>query len=174
MTTLSSQVGIAQAAKITIDVADHKISEDSEKTLITYALGSCIGVTVYDPVLHIGGMLHYMLPKPPRGEAPEGSKINMYGATGIPLLFRKLYDLGAEKSRLIVCAAGAAEVIDDSGTFTIGARNRTMMRKLFWKNDIVLAAEDTGGKQARTMSLRLSDGAVTIRSMGKDVTLWDK
>jgi len=119
-------------------------------------------------------MLHFMLPKPARGEKPEGQKLFMYGASGIPELFHRVYELGAEKSRLIVCAAGAAEVIDDSGTFTIGARNRTMMRKLFWKNDIVLAAEDTGGKLARTLAVSCVDGEVTVKSMGKEAVLWPK
>ena len=47
---------------VVVGISDCKISGDSEDLLITYALGSCIAVILYDPVVKVGGMLHYMLP----------------------------------------------------------------------------------------------------------------
>ncbi|CAK9062681.1 Probable chemoreceptor glutamine deamidase CheD 1, partial [Durusdinium trenchii] len=135
-----------------------RVSNDPNATLVTYALGSCIAVTVFDPVTHVGGMLHLMLPQ--SSQSPEKAKTNpcMFADLGIPMLFKSAYELGAKKERLVVCAAGGAEILADGGHFKIGSRNRTMLRKLFWKNSILLAAEDTGGSQSRTMTLRLSDG----------------
>ena len=172
MSSPFSAAARASSARLTVEVADMKASSDPEAHLITFALGSCIGVTVYDPIAKVAGLLHFMLPKPTRKESPEAQKQFMYGATGVPLLFQKCYELGAQKSRVIVTAAGAAEVIDDSGTFTIGARNRTMLRKLLWKNNVVLNAEDTGGKSARTMAIDLADGTVTLKVQGQERVLW--
>lgn len=170
-----AQVRIADADEkglISIGIADVAVTQDPTAKLITYALGSCIGVSLYDPVARVGGMLHFMLPNAKTNEAKAAEKPGMFGDLGIPLLFKAAYDLGARKERLVVCAAGGAEVIDDDGQFRVGSRNRTILRKLFWKNNILLAADDTGGSISRTMSMSLADGAVTIRTKGTERVLW--
>ncbi len=173
--TTADAVRIAKAddrGLISIGISDMAVTSDASAKLVTYALGSCIGVTLYDPVERIGGMLHFMLPHAKTNEAKAADKPGMFGDVGIPLLFRSMYDLGAKKDRLIVCAAGGAEVMEDNGQFRIGTRNRTILRKLFWKNNVLLAAEDTGGTMSRTMTMNLADGTVTIRSKGKETTIW--
>ena len=158
--------------RIVIGVADSALSDDPSATLVTYALGSCIGVSIYDPVAHVGGLLHFMLPESKINA--EKARLNpaMFADSGVPLLFKGAYELGAKKGRLIVIAVGGAEVLADDGHFKVGSRNRTMLRKLFWKNNILLSADDTGGSISRTMILKMSDGEVTVRSKGKERTLW--
>jgi chemotaxis protein CheD len=148
------------------------VCNDPGGTLITYALGSCIGVTLYDPVAKVGAMLHFMLPNATTNSLKADANPAMFADTGVPQLFKDAYELGAKKERLIVCAAGGAEVIADDGHFKIGSRNRTMLRKLFWKNNILLSADETGGNISRTLSLRINDGTVTIRHKGTDKILW--
>lgn len=155
-----------------VGVADMAIGRESQGQLVTYALGSCIGLTAYDPVAKIGGMLHFMLPQPGDQSEPKDLKPFMYASTGIPLLFRKLTEAGARKERLLVCAAGGAEIINDAGVFAIGKRNRTILRKIFWKDGTVVVAEDTGGTQARTMLLNLVTGEVKVRSKDRECVLW--
>lgn len=158
--------------KLVVGVADMCVSADHGATIITYALGSCIGVTIYDPVARVGGQLHFMLPSGKDSPGKAETNPAMFGDSGVPLLFRSLYALGAQKERLVVCAAGGAEALADDGHFKIGSRNRTILRKLFWKNNILLAAEETGGSASRTMALRVSDGLVTVRTKGQEKTLW--
>lgn len=157
---------------VVVGVADLAIARENQGQLVTYALGSCIGLAAYDPVAKVGGLLHYMLPQPAEQADPKELKPFMYATTGIPLLFRKLAEAGARKDRLIVCAAGGAEIIQDAGVFAIGKRNRTILRKIFWKDGTVLAAEDTGGALARTMTLNLGSGEVKIRTRDKEGLLW--
>ncbi|MFO0829236.1 MAG: chemotaxis protein CheD [Phycisphaerales bacterium] len=158
--------------KIVVGVADMAISKEPGKSIITYALGSCIAVTLYDPINKVGGMLHFMLAE--SSASPEKAKANpaLFADTGVPLLFHRAYALGAVKSNLILCAAGGAEILADDGHFRIGARNRTMLRKLFWKNNVLLTADDTGGNYSRTLTLSLENGAVSVRAQGKDSVLW--
>lgn len=158
--------------RIVVGVADMKLSNDRNSALVTYALGSCIGVTIYDPVAKVGGMLHFMLPDSKINAAKAAEKPAMFADIGIPSLFNQAYELGAKKSRLIVCAAGGAEVLDDDGHFKVGKRNRTMLRKLFWKNNILLSADDTGGSISRTLMMTLSNGEIVIRTKGKETKLW--
>lgn len=154
-----------------VDIADFQVSSDLATDLVTYSLGSCIGVTLWDPEAHVGGMLHYMLPE--AALSPEKAKANpaMFGDTGIPALFRAAYALGAEKKRLIVKVAGGSNLLDDKGTFNIGKRNYIMLRKLFWKNGILIDAEQVGGSISRTLRLTVQTGRVTIRSRSEKVEL---
>lgn len=157
---------------VVVGVADMAVARESQGQLVTYALGSCIGLTAYDPVAKVGGLLHFMLPQPAEQADPRELKPFMYATTGIPLLFRRLAEAGARKERLVVCAAGGAEIINDAGVFAIGKRNRTILRKVFWKDGTILAAEDTGGGLARTMTLVLATGDVKIRTRDREALLW--
>lgn len=169
-----STVNLARTRQgnIVISVADYAVTNDRTATLVTYALGSCIGVTIYDPIAHVGGMIHFMLPKCIARNKRVDASPAMFGDTGIPLLFKECYALGAHKSRLVVCAAGGAEVLDDNGVFKVGSRNRTLIRKIFWKNGILLSADETGGTIARTLKLQMSDGSVEIKTNGKGTVIW--
>lgn len=169
-----SETGATRTAAkgaIVVGVADLAVTDDPNAKIVTYALGSCIGVTVYDPVAKVAGMLHFMLPSGKVNAEKAENKPAMFGDTGIPMLFRAVYDLGAVKERLIVCAAGGAEIIGDSH-FRVGPRNRTLLRKIFWKNNILLAADDTGGNISRTVTIKVSDGSVTVRNRGQETMLW--
>ena len=160
--------------RLVVGVADLAVSKDSSKSIVTYALGSCIGVTVYDPVAKVGGMLHFMLPESTVSPEKAAATPAMFGDLGIPMLFQKVIEAGARRERLVVCAAGGAEVLADDGHFRIGHRNRTILRKIFWKQNLLLAADDTGGQHSRTMSLKLADGSIQIRAQGKDSSLWPR
>ena len=157
---------------IVVGVAELR-SASAPEVLATHALGSCIGVTVWDPVTRVGGLLHYMLATPSDRAKAEQARA-MYAVSGVPALFREVYALGAVKERLIVCAAGGAGILADSVGFDIGKRNQAILRRLFIKNGIALHAEDVGGSDARHLYLDLSTGTVTVRINNKEHTLWQR
>jgi chemotaxis protein CheD len=163
---------IAQDDRIVVGVADAVVIRDPNKAIVTYALGSCIGVTLFDPVAKVGGMLHFMLPEGKTSPEKAAANPSMFADTGVPLLFANAYKLGASKNKLVVCAAGGAEILADDGHFRIGARNRTMLREIFRQNNVLLGADDTGGSHSRTLTLSLEDGTVSVRSQGKETVLW--
>ncbi len=154
-----------------VDIADIKVTKDPRSTLITYSLGSCIGVAIWDPVNHVGGMLHYMLPE--SSISPDKAKANpaMFADTGIPTLFRSVYKIGAQKNNLVVKVAGGSHLLDDNGMFNIGKRNYVTLRKLFWKNKIMIDAEQVGGSISRTIRLNVGTGRFTIHSRGQETEL---
>lgn len=160
------------AGHVVVGIADMAVTADPKATLITYALGSCIGVTLFDPVAKVGGLLHFMLSQSSLNQEKATQSPCMFADTGVPLLFTRAYELGAKKERMVVCAAGGAEILGDGGHFKIGSRNRTMLRKLFWKNNVCLATSDTGGSNSRTLSLRLVDGMVTVKHKSEVRVLW--
>ncbi len=149
-----------------VSVADCQVSADPERVLVTYALGSCIAVTIYDPVAQVGGLLHFMLPDSNLDRAKAQQNPFMFADTGIPKLFHEAYKLGAEKRRLSVAAAGGAQMLDPQGVFNIGKRNYLMMRKIFWKAGVLVQAEDVGGLLSRTIRLDIANGRVSLRGPG--------
>jgi len=157
---------------LVVGVADMAIGSVADRQIVTYALGSCIGLTAYDPAAQVGGMLHFMLPQPNGKSDPKQLKQFMYATTGIPYMFRRLVERGALQSRLVLAGAGGAEILEGAANMAIGKRNRTMLRKVLWKMNLQLAAEDIGGAHARTMCLDLATGAVDVRARGHDKQLW--
>lgn len=156
---------------LVVDIADFKVSAQPECELVTYSLGSCIGVSIWDPQARVGGLLHYMLPE--SSIAPDKAKANpaMFADTGVPALFRAAYALGAVKQRMVVKVAGGSSLLDDNGTFNIGKRNYIILRKIFWKNGVLIEAEDVGGSISRTVRLTVSSGRLTVRNRGREVEL---
>lgn len=155
----------------TIGISDMKVSNRPEDVLVTYSLGSCVGLALYDPVVRVGGMIHCMLPL--SRIDPEKARANpyMFTDTGVPALIRAVLELGADRRRLVAKVAGAAAPLQDNGVFNIGERNYVVLRKVLWKNDILIAAEEVGGTKARTLYLFIDTGRTTIKSGGQEVEL---
>ena len=155
--------------ELIVGVADMKVSNDPGTVLATYSLGSCIGLGVYDPVARVGGLLHYMLPESSLDARKAQENPCMFGDSGIPMLFRQTYALGAQKSRMKVIVVGGAQILDQEGLFNIGMRNYTVLRKMFWKNNVMVDYEDVGGTCNRTLKLEIANGAAALRISGVGV-----
>jgi len=152
--------------RFTVGIAEMSFSNSPSDTVVTHALGSCIGIAVYDPIAMVGGILHYMLPMSSMDAAKAEKNPLMFGDTGIPALFIKAYALGAKKENMRVVMAGGANVISGSEHFNIGQRNITIARKLFWKNGVMVAAEHVGEDFPRTLYLDMSTGHTWFTSRG--------
>jgi chemotaxis protein CheD len=152
--------------RVVIDISDAKVSDDPSDVLVTYSLGSCIGVCLYDPAIHVGGMLHYQLPTGTMDPERARDKPFMFADTGMHLLLNELLSMGANRKRMQVKLAGGATMVTGPQGFDIGKRNYLAIRKILWSNGMLIDAEDVGGSSARNLYMNLSDGAVTVRSNG--------
>lgn len=152
--------------KVIIGVSDMKVSNDPKETLITYSLGSCIGVAVYDPTANVAGLLHYMLPESSLDKAKAEKNPYMFADTGIPQLFKAAYALGAKKQRMSVAVVGGAQILDQKGFFNIGKRNHMALRKLLFKNNVIIGTEDVGGNVNRTIRIEVSTGDMYLKTAG--------
>jgi chemotaxis protein CheD len=150
-----------------VGVSDMKVSDDIEAVLVTYSLGSCIGVAIYDTAVRVGGLLHYMLPE--SSLAPPKAEKNpyMFADTGIPALFKAAYKLGAKKQRMKVVVVGGSQVLYQEGFLNIGKRNDMAIRKIFHKNNVIIDYKDMGGNVNRTLRLAVRNGEVIIKTSGQ-------
>lgn len=158
-------------ALLTVGISDLQVTSDPDAVLITHALGSCIAVMVHDPVAGAAGMIHYMLPLSSTSPDKARTTPAMFADTGIPLLFRKMYELGSDKKDMVIKVAGGGKINDANGTFDIGKRNYVVLRKLFWKNGVMIQSEDVGGTKSRTVRLHVYNGLVTVKSKGEVIDL---
>jgi chemotaxis protein CheD len=151
-------------SKIIVGVSDARISTDPQATLITYSLGSCIGLALFDPAVQMAGLLHFQLPSAAADPARGQEKPLMFGDSGAEQLIKSMEAHGAQRKRMKVKLAGASEMLNDTKAFNIGRRNHTAIRKFLWQQGMLIDAEDIGGPTPRTMSLNVSDGKVIIKA----------
>lgn len=152
---------------IKVGMADLKIGQAPD-TLTTLGLGSCIGLTLYDPAAKIGGLVHYMLPD--STQLKNNTNVSKFGDTGIRELLRQILAAGAVKRRLVSKIAGGASMFEVSGTSSIGSvgeRNAEAARKILKELQIPLIAEDTGLNYGRTVELNCENGDFLIKSVGR-------
>lgn len=155
---------------IKVGMADLNVTSNPN-SIRTTGLGSCVGLTLYDPHLKLAGMAHVMLPS--SSIAREGQlNIAKYADTALPELLERMLKLGAERRRLIAKMAGGAQMFAFAGsgdTMRIGPRNVESCKEMLVHLGIPLIAEDTGGNYGRTIELDCETGVLNIRSVQKGV-----
>ena len=134
--------------------------------LITYALGSCIGICLYDPLIKLGALIHIMLPLNMETNRKNTMK---YADTGIRETIKMMEAKGASRSRMTAKIAGGAKMFEINGNSlgNIGQRNIESVKLNLKKEGIRLLKEDTGGAIARTLLFDVSNGAGCVRSYGR-------
>ena len=151
--------------KLIIGIADMKMAK-GEGMLVTYALGSCIGICLHDPVLKLGALVHIMLPV----NMEAGRKTPMkYADTGIRETLRQMEAKGARRNRITAKIAGGAKMFDtgSSSLGNIGQRNIESVHLNLKREGIQLLKEDVGGSVARTLLFDPGTGLACIRCYGR-------
>lgn len=155
---------------IKVGMADLKAVGGRSGILRTTGLGSCVGLTLHDPVAGVSGMAHIMLPA---SEIARERPFNLakYADTAVPELIRQMNELGASTGRLVAKMAGGAQMFAfaASETMRIGPRNVEAVKSLLAHYRIPLAAEDTGEHYGRTIELHCATGVLVVRSVQQGV-----
>jgi chemotaxis protein CheD len=149
-----------------VGISDCQVCADSGGELVTYALGSCIAVSAWDPARRIGGLLHFMLPDSGLDKGRADQNPCMFADTGIPKLLDTLARQGADRRRLVIMLTGGAQVLDPQRIFDIGRRNHLAARKILWKLGAMVTAEEVGGGVSRTVRLHVDTERLCIREGG--------
>ena len=155
----------------TVGLSDLAVSAAKEEVLVTYSLGSCLGLSLYAPSIGVAGLLHCMLPQASLDPEKARRRPGMFVDAGVQALVDAMVARGAHRRRLVAKVAGGANVFDDRGMFRIGERNYATLRKVLWRNDLLLAAEQVGGTTARTMYVTVATGRVLLRTGSEEVEL---
>ena len=154
-----------------VGIGDMKFTRGSG-VVITYALGSCIGIALWDSTTKIGGLAHIMLPDSTK--IRNNSNIAKFADTGIMELVNRMVRAGASRTRMVAKIAGGAKMFEVTGTDSIGSigdKNALASKKKLKELGIRLIAEDTGLNYGRTVELHCDTGEYYIKSVGKPLKI---
>lgn len=152
---------------IKVGMADYKVGRNPA-SLISYGLGSCVGIALYDAVSKVGGLAHIMLPDSTQARSAENPA--KFADTALPLMLSEMLKLGATKSRVIAKIAGGAQMFtfaNATDIMRVGERNAEAVRLILKKIDIRIIADDTGGNYGRTVELKLENGIYRVKTIDK-------
>lgn len=152
---------------IKVGMADYKIGQLPDR-LISYGLGSCVGIALYDPHPCIGGLAHIMLPD--SKQARRSDNPAKFADTALPAMLQEMLQNGAVKSRIIAKIAGGAQMFtfaNATDIMRVGERNVEAVRRVLMDLGLPLAAEDTGGNYGRTVELRTESGILYVRTVDR-------
>ena len=155
------------AKTITVGISDLNVVK-SPDSLITYALGSCVGICLYDKMTGIAGLAHIMLPS--INESTSKENFYKFADSGIVELIKKMAINGASQARLTAKIAGGAQMFKVSGISpisNIGERNVISVKNVLREHNIKIIAEDTGENFGRTVTFNAADGSLIVKSVGK-------
>ena len=153
------------------DVSTGELRAATDGLLRASAIGSCVAVALYDPVVRIGGLAHVMLP----GNAPQKQNIERtrYVDDGIRELVERMADIGARPERLDACFAGGGNVLERKDETLCDANVASTIGTLD-QLGIALMAGDAGGTQRRSLTIDIDAGRVSITVGDAAPTLlWD-
>ncbi|BAD84828.1 chemotaxis protein cheD [Thermococcus kodakarensis KOD1] len=150
--------------EVKVGIGDYAVAKKTG-IISTYGLGSCVGITLYDRLNRVGGLLHALLPE----SARYGGRGNpaKYVDTGLELLIKDMMKLGASPRRLEAKLFGGAHMFTNvsNENLMVGKKNVEVAKRELKKRGIRLVAEDTGGKGGRTIYLDVSTGKVRMRKV---------
>lgn len=138
---------------------------EREPTQIVTILGSCVAVCLWDPVLKIGGINHFMLPL----WNGQGLASPRYGNIAIEKLLEKMIMMGSSKANIKAKIFGGGEVLEtESISFNIGLRNIELARKVLSEENIPIISSSVGGKFGRKILFFSDTGEVRLKYVGKN------
>ncbi len=154
--------------RIVIGIGEIAVSNGASDVLVTHALGSCIAVCLWDPVVRAAGMLHFLLPEAKLNPARAAAQPGTFADTGIPLLYDSLLPYGVNRKRCTVRLIGGAEMAasDVNPGFQIGKRNALAAKSILWKAGLFVTNALVGGRDVRTVVLEAGTGVIRVTSGG--------
>ncbi len=158
----------SSAITIMVGLGEVKASKDPETVLASLGLGSCVAVSMFDPVAKVGAMAHIVLPK---SHGKTGERAGRYADVAVPIMLEKIRELGAVDSRLRIHLAGGAQMSLAPGlgtAFKIGEDNVVAVLAVLSAEGLKPDAVEVGGNKGRTMRLFIESGKATVASAGQE------
>ena len=147
--------------RLIVGIGELAVSARPEEVIVTYTLGSCVAVCVFDAAARVAGMLHFLLPEASINTRRAIEQPAAFGDTGIPLLLDAASRLGLRKDRATVRLVGGAGLANAAGCGT-GRRNVLAARTVLWRHGLFIESQEVGGESARTVHLAVGNGRVQI------------
>ncbi len=147
-----------------IGIGEYIVSNQEEDTITTYALASCVAVTIYCPIKKAAGMIHIALPNPMDMKV-SSTKLGYYATTGLPILFETMYKkFGCKKETLNIQLFGGANSIRMDDVFSVGPRNIEAIEMILSEYRLKYDSKEVGGFISRSIEMKIATGAVKLNT----------
>ncbi|AXK84069.1 chemoreceptor glutamine deamidase CheD [Pseudolabrys taiwanensis] len=157
----------AQAWMVKVFPGEYYVTKKPDELLVT-VLGSCVAACIRDPIAHIGGMNHFMLPHHNSGNWGQDSRSARFGNFAMEKLINELIKAGADRNRMEVKVFGGGNVTDTSNA--IGSENAEFVLRYLEAEGFRCAAQDLGGSLPRRIHYYPSTGRVVRKLLGTSDT----
>jgi chemotaxis protein CheD len=138
------------------------VTSDPEVTLYT-PLGSCISACLFDPVAGVGGMNHFMLPRPPGND--NAASPGVFGIFAMPMLLDAMIEAGARPERIRAKLFGGSRNV--FGGRDIGMMNRDLAEDFLHDSGVRCLGGITCTDEAISVSFRAALGLIEGRRYQK-------
>ena len=149
---------------VNVGIGEFQVSQSGDDLIKTYGLGSCVAVLMYCGTKKTAGLLHVALPDSSINLDKAGKLPGYFVDTGLPVFLQQMQFHPHLRKHFWIKLAGGANIMDSENRFDIGKRNVLAIKKLLWKHQLGIIAEDVGGNRSRTVSISTTSGEVTITS----------
>ncbi|MBI5947589.1 MAG: chemotaxis protein CheD [Chloroflexi bacterium] len=155
----------ADIRRVAVGIGQLAVSKSPRDVLVAYGLGSCVGVSMFDPGAGVAGLVHVLLPGSD-GKPQDAKEPARFADYGLDLLVKSLVDAGGLKRRFVVKVAGGAAVLGPANAekFKIGERNAEAIKERLKLHGLTPAARDIGGTKGRTLELHVATGRTYVRT----------
>jgi len=143
-----------------IGIGEYFVSNKEGDVITTYALASCVAVTLYCPVKKASGMIHIALPEPAQDNI-NVKRLGYYATTGLPSLFETMKNaFGCKKNELAIQLYGGANSIRSDDVFRIGQKNIEAIKSILVSYGLGYNLKEVGGYVSRTIEMEVSTGCI--------------
>jgi len=151
-----------------VNFGELKLSRNPAETLVAFSIGAGIGVTMYDPVIKVGGLLNFVLPDSSTMSSSQAQfHPFMFADTGLAAFSDALHNIGAKTDNLKVVIAGGAQIMDQTAAFNIGHKNHQAVTSYLGEKKLAVHYADIGGIFMRTLRLDIGNGDNLIQTLGQ-------
>jgi chemotaxis protein CheD len=144
---------------------DYYVTREDE--VLDTVLGSCVSACIRNPRLQIGGMNHFMLPRPSgTGNDTWGAiagRATRYGSASMEQLINRILNVGGSRADLEVKIFGGGRVL--SGLGDIGDNNVQFVRDFLKQEGLKVSSEDVGDAYPRHVQYFPLTGRVRVRHL---------
>lgn len=132
---------------------------------ITTVLGSCVSTCLWDPVLRIGGMNHFMLPGDGATAQSPFAASARFGVYAMEVLINDMIKIGADRRRLVAKVFGGARVLQGFGSLDVGAKNCEFVLGFLREEGIPVVAQDLLDVHPRKVHFFPHTGKVQLKKL---------
>ena len=153
---------------INIGMGEMYITDSASTVLVAPGLGSCVGLTMYDPEKRVGAMAHIVLPE--SLSTKKNTLLGKYANEAVPELLKGMIKLGSRKENIVVKFSGGAQMFTlekGANVLNIGVRNVLAVKQILQEEGMKVKNSDTGGNKGRTMRLDIASGNVFVKIIGQ-------